>query len=142
MSTFQTDTPKPTKTNISADGRENLGKRQISIRRNPTAVSWFFRLRVHAERGMDGYEDAALRRRSTASSTEILAHDLCHGESVLQDLSLTTSPWSCLCSSFISALRREPFCISVAVRALRSTAMIFNQTTWRKAHADSTTGSG
>ena len=51
MSTFQTDTPKPTKTNISADGRENLGNRQISIRQNPRAVSWFFRLRVHAERG-------------------------------------------------------------------------------------------
>jgi hypothetical protein len=44
MSTFQTDTPKSTKTNISADGSENdlLGNRQISIRRNPGAVSWDF----------------------------------------------------------------------------------------------------
>jgi hypothetical protein len=39
MSTFQTDTPKPTKTNISTDGSENelLGNRQISFKRNPGA---------------------------------------------------------------------------------------------------------
>jgi hypothetical protein len=53
MSTFKTDTPKPTKTNINADGSENelLGNRQVSIRRNPRAVSWFFLLRVYAEPG-------------------------------------------------------------------------------------------
>jgi hypothetical protein len=54
MSTFQTDTPKPTKTNISADGSENelLGHRPISNQANPRSVSWFFW--VYAERRNGG----------------------------------------------------------------------------------------
>ena len=51
---FQTDTPKPTKTNVSADGSENElpGDRQFwnSIMRNLRAVSSFLLLRVYTAR--------------------------------------------------------------------------------------------
>ena len=51
---FQTDSPKPTKTNFSADGSENElpGDRQFwnSIMRNPRAVSSFLLLRVYTAR--------------------------------------------------------------------------------------------
>ena len=88
MPTFQTETPKPTQANISADGSENElpGNRQNSIRQNARAVSWFAWLRVYAER-VNGrlvtrmlLFDGALRQHCL----EILAHDLCHGEFVLQ----------------------------------------------------------
>ena len=94
MSTLQTETPKPAKADISADGSENElpGNRQNSIRQNARAVSWFSWLRVYAER-VNGrlvtrmlLFDGTLRQHRL----EILAHDLCHGEFVLQDLSVTT----------------------------------------------------
>ena len=68
---FQTDTPKPTKTNFSADGSENElpGDRQSwnSIRRESRLVVLVVESLYSAGEWSDSYEDAALRRRSTAS---------------------------------------------------------------------------
>ena len=66
---FQTDTPKPTKTNFSADGSENELDRQSwnSIRRESRLVVLVVESLYSAGEWSDSDEDAALRRRSTAS---------------------------------------------------------------------------